>query len=207
MKKLSVLFIITFFLTALSTQTIAKQKIKTVHVYVALCDNKYQGIAPVLARLGDGDRPSTNLYWGAFAGVKNFFKKRKDWVLLKSVKKPSSYILERCLFKHKTKNVYMLADAYRGKEIKRSIHDFLKAAAGQKTTRFTYKTNQLAFAGRSNLVSYVGHDGLMEFEIKNPPRKKNNKKREVIILSCVSKINFKSYIVRTTRSAGGLDKP
>ncbi len=33
-----------------------------IHVFVALCDNKYQGIAKVSKKLGDGSNPDTNLY-------------------------------------------------------------------------------------------------------------------------------------------------
>ncbi|MBS1655648.1 MAG: hypothetical protein JSU05_12430, partial [Bacteroidetes bacterium] len=38
--------------------------IKTIHVFVALCDNKYQGIVPVPAKIGNGQDPANNLYWG-----------------------------------------------------------------------------------------------------------------------------------------------
>ncbi|WP_316785612.1 hypothetical protein [Pedobacter frigiditerrae] len=37
---------------------------KTIHVFVALCDNKYQGIVPVPKAIGNGQDPDNNLYWG-----------------------------------------------------------------------------------------------------------------------------------------------
>ena len=40
-------------------------KLKTIHVFVALCDNKYQGIVPVPESIGNGQNARTNLYWGA----------------------------------------------------------------------------------------------------------------------------------------------
>jgi hypothetical protein len=46
-----------------------------IHVFVALCDNKYQGIVPVPAKIGNGQDPLNNLYWGAAYGIKSFFKK------------------------------------------------------------------------------------------------------------------------------------
>src|SRR5688500_17366703 len=52
---------------------------KVVHVFVALCDNEHQGIAPVPAKLGDGRDPANNLYWGAMYGVKTFFRRSPDW--------------------------------------------------------------------------------------------------------------------------------
>lgn len=35
---------------------------KTIHVLVALCDNKYQGIVPVPEKIGNGQDPDQNLY-------------------------------------------------------------------------------------------------------------------------------------------------
>ena len=48
------------------------------HVVVALCDNESQGIVPVPARLGDGDSPQSNLYWGAMYGVRGWFLPSRD---------------------------------------------------------------------------------------------------------------------------------
>jgi len=36
--------------------TVAVAQAKTIHVYVALADNRHQLISPVPGRLGDGDR-------------------------------------------------------------------------------------------------------------------------------------------------------
>jgi len=35
---------------------------KTIHVFVALCDNEFQGIVPVPESLGNGKKYQTNLY-------------------------------------------------------------------------------------------------------------------------------------------------
>ena len=55
---------------------------KLIHLVVALCDNQFQGIVPVPARIGNGDDPANNLYWGAAFGVETFFRKAKEWSLL-----------------------------------------------------------------------------------------------------------------------------
>ncbi|RZL42005.1 MAG: hypothetical protein EOP00_23985, partial [Pedobacter sp.] len=55
---------------------------KTIHVFVALCDNKYQGIVPVPKAIGNGQDPANNLYWGCAYGIKGYFKKSKEWKLL-----------------------------------------------------------------------------------------------------------------------------
>src|SRR5262249_55809842 len=62
-----------------SGRTAKRNSGKLIHVLVALCDNERQGIVPVPARIGDGDDPANNLYWGARFGVKTFFKRANDW--------------------------------------------------------------------------------------------------------------------------------
>src|SRR5262245_29760556 len=94
---------------------------KLIHVLVALCDNEFQGIVPVPARIGNGDDPGNNLYWGARFGVKTFFKRAGDWKLIAESRNPRAPILERLVFKHQTKDIYLIADAYRGREIKRCV--------------------------------------------------------------------------------------
>jgi hypothetical protein len=103
---------------------------RTIHVFVALADNQHQGIVPVPARLGNGDDPDHNLYWGSAYGVKTFFRRSGEWVLTNCIAKPKPEVLERCVFKHRETNTYLVADAYRGSEIREAILDFFDAAAG-----------------------------------------------------------------------------
>ena len=44
--------------------------------------------------------------------------------------------------------------------------------------------------GGSNVVAYVGHDGLMDFHLPLVPQKKNDIHRDAIILACASKQYF-----------------
>src|SRR5712691_11275239 len=85
---------------------------RTVHVFVALADNVNQGIVPIPAKLGNGQDPGHNLYWGAAAGVKTFFARSAEWQLLPPQPRPKPEVLERIVFKHRTANVYLVADAY-----------------------------------------------------------------------------------------------
>src|SRR4028119_1386174 len=85
----------------------------TIHLFVALCDNKYQGIVPVPVKIGNGQDPNNNLYWGCGFGIRTYFKNSREWKLVKS-QKVNSVILERLIFKHATKNYYLIADAYNG---------------------------------------------------------------------------------------------
>jgi hypothetical protein len=117
-------------LAVATPQPAKRNSVKLIHVLVALCDNQYQGIVPVPARIGNGDDPVNNLYWGAAFGVKSFFKNSRDWKPVPSETKPRPEILERLVFKHQTKDVYLIADAYRGREIKRCVTDFFAFSAG-----------------------------------------------------------------------------
>lgn len=180
----------------------AQGPVRIIHVFVALADNKNQGIVPVAAVLGNGDDPAHNLYWGSAYGVKTFFARSADWQLLVSGQKPKAEVLERCIFKHRTQNVFLIADAYQGARIKQAIVDFLGASAGNGAEAVSVKVGSQAFelAGRggANLVAYIGHDGFMDFQLSSFPKKTGTTLREAIILACVSK----SYFAAPLRSTG-----
>lgn len=168
-----------------------EQKTKTIHVFVALCDNVYQGIAPVPEKIGNGKDPKHNLYWGAGYGIKSFFKlKTKDWKFIKTIPSKNPKVLERILFKHSKKNVYMLADAYDGEFIKTCTVDFLKASNHQNPFKIEQDSLQLNFGGGADLTSYIGHDGLMEFDVNIKYKQPQTPKKDVIILACYSRDYF-----------------
>jgi len=181
-------------------KTIAVKKdsqLKTIHVFVALCDNKYQGIVPVPAKIGNGQDAATNLYWGAAYGVKTFFGKSSDWKIVEIKKNPAENILERILFKHKTKNIYLLADAYDGQYIKQTTIDFLLACSGKGVTSIKNNNLEIPFGGAADIIAYVGHDGLMDFSLANEFEKQNDEDRKAIMLACISKKYFSPYIKNT----------
>ncbi len=145
-------------------------KIQTIHVFVALCDNEHQGIVPVPKTLGNGDDPANNLYWGALYGTKAFLKRSGHWTLVATEKNPSETILERVVFKHKTRDAYLVADAYRGREIKKAVADFLAAAAGNGPATLVCGDDSLRIRGGADLLVYIGHNGLMDFDVVQPKR-------------------------------------
>jgi hypothetical protein len=171
--------------------------LRLIHVYVALCDNDSQGIVPVSKRMGNGNDPENNLYWGNGYGVRTFFNKSEDWRLLRTVKNPTTQVLERCVWKHRRYNVIMVADAWRGARIKPCTMEFLKSASGNNNDTVTVSDNgsqKILMLGRAHLVCYVGHDGLMDFNIENPPARKDSSNKDVYILACASKLYFKEVI-------------
>jgi hypothetical protein len=162
---------------------------KTIHVFVALCDNKYQGIVPVPAKIGDGQDPENNLYWGNDYGVRTYFKRSSDWKLIRR-QKIDSIKLERLIFKHVSKNYYLVADAYNGKYIKNATRDFLYSCSGQLKDTVHIDKTVVGINGNSKLIAYTGHDGLMDFQLPQLFVNKDGKVRDCIILACISKKYF-----------------
>ena len=186
---LSFLVFLTF-ASAAAAQQLAQAPAKVIHVLVALCDNKFQGIVPVPEKIGNGDDPANNLYWGAAYGVKTFFLKSPDWTFVTKSAKPKPGVLERYVFKHKSKPVYLIADAYRGRDIKKSTYDFLQFAAGRDGETVQIPSGKLDGGGGANLLAYVGHNGLMDFSMPVPGRGATERSRSAMILACASKPYF-----------------
>jgi hypothetical protein len=198
-----VLFIIFLFCFVINAKPSAQTAPRrTVHVLVALADNQHQGIVPVPARIGNGDDAKNNLYWGAAAGVKTFFFRSADWAMIHCGAGSKPEVLERCIFRHRTADVYLVADAYRGSEIRQTILDFFDAASGMHPEMITVSGKvpplTLAAGGGANLVAYVGHDGLMDFQLASFAQKKNDAHRDAIILACASK----QFFARPVRASG-----
>ncbi len=218
MRKFFTIFNV-FLLLAAGISVSAQDSPKVVHVFVALCDNVHQGIVPVPEKLGNGDDPRNNLYWGAMYGVRTFLSKSAHWKLVATIqqpppvtkqsrwtwlsflKEPVNPVLERCIFQHtRQQNVYLVADAYQGSRIKQTVIDFLNAASGTSHETISLQTAggpiTLAIHGGSNLFVYVGHDGLMDFQLQHSPEKQDDRFREAIILACISQRYFHEPIQR-----------
>ncbi len=167
-----------------------------IHVLVALCDNKYQGIVPVPARIGNGQDPGSNLYWGCGFGVKTYFKNSKEWQLVYS-RKIDSVKLERCVFYNGKTGFYLVADAYNGKYIRNCIMDFFRSCAGRIKDTVGIKGKTVGINGNAGLIAYIGHDGLMDFKISGDFTSIDGKERNAIILACISKHYFASCLLPT----------
>ncbi len=170
---------------------------KVIHVLVALCDNVNQGIVPVPAFLGNGEDTVKNLYWGAAYGVKTYFSNSKSWTKITTIANPKDNVLERIVFKHKRENVYLIADAYRGSKMKETINDFFSAVTGEQLENVTAGNETLQILGSANLVAFVGHDGLMDFNLEKVIIKKDEDKRDAVILACASRQYFGEHLKKT----------
>ena len=156
---------------------------KSIEVFVALCDNESQGIAPVPKKIGNGDDPANNLYWGCSDGMKSYFKNSRKWTLVKAEKPAEGHILERLTFTHKASKTTLVAHAYRGRNMKECLEDFLTATRD---------------AGKGDLVAFIGHNGLMDTQIKMPrPAAEDDEASSSIVLCCISE----GYFIRALSSS------
>lgn len=180
---------------------IAKGKPLIAHVVVALCDNKYQGIVPVPAHLGDGDDPKSNLYWGALYGVKTHFSRHDDWTRV-AIGAPSvPAVLDRVAF-HSTierdgnsVDAYLIAEAWQGREIRAATTRFLQLVGGESEETYVLgdADNELTVSagGSSHLIAYVGHNGLMDFSLLTVSEPEPEAgPRSSVVLACRSRDYF-----------------
>lgn len=191
MKKSLCLFCVIVF----SLVSHAQDSLRSIHVMVALCDNEHQGIVPVPKQLGNGDDPRNNLYWGALYGTKTFLKKSPNWRLEKATKNPAKGILERAVFSHKTRKAFIVADAYKGAEIKKALQDFFAAAAETTSGTVEVGKHSVGISGKADLIVYIGHNGLMDFALKKVAKEKAAKEKgaspkAAMVLACKSKAYF-----------------
>ncbi|MEP4078746.1 hypothetical protein [Haloferula sp.] len=164
-------------LFSLTTLSWAERKIA---VFVGLCDNATQSIAKVGAKIGDGNKPDDNLYWGCSDGLKSYFKRSDKWKLEKrETKTGDERILERLTFRHTTKNATLTAEAWRGSD----LHDCL--AAFEAAT----------VSGKHDLTAFIGHNALMDGELALPTTKPH-KETDAIILCCMSQRFFEKRMAK-----------
>ena len=156
---------------------------KTIGVFVALADNEHQGIVKVPKAIGNGDDPERNLYWGTAEGLKGVFDHSKDWTLVEKKEQPEGIVLRSRVYKHKQYQATLTAKAYQGSAIKQAVQDFESAIVNDSY----------------DLVVFIGHNGLMDFQLPAPQQTPNDVKPAAVVLACKSEAYFKNRIM----DAGG----
>lgn len=176
-----------------------------IHVTVPLCDNRYQGIVPVPAHLGNGQDPKSNLYWGALFGLKTFLQRSGGWVPLTVKRDVDDRILDQIVLRKEIERggrpveVFIVADAWDGKEIKEAVRRFLDMAAGKRRELVVVgdggPSGTLEAGGSAHLVAYIGHDGLMDFSLPPPvPPRESGQPRSALVLACLSRRYFQKHL-------------
>lgn len=158
---------------------------RTVGVFVALADPKHTGIEALPPSLGDGDNAEINLYWGNDEGFKGTFDRSKRWKLVSKNETPGAeVVLSTRTYRSADGTVEIVARAYRGSQMQRCIEDYEGAVAH----------------GGYDAVVFIGHDGLMDFQLPPPQRAEGQSKRpDCIALCCMSERYFKERLI----AAGG----
>jgi hypothetical protein len=151
---------------------------KTIGVFVALADNETQGIVPVPKAIGDGDDPEKNLYWGTADGLKGCFDRSDDWKLVEKDDAPAGPdVLRSRTYRHRAEAIVIRASAYRGSALKKCLQDFEAAVA----------------LGSYDLVVYIGHNGLMDFDLPIPSKSPRQARTpDCAVLCCRSEAYFKA---------------
>lgn len=187
------------FILWLALPVSAVDRPQVIHVVVALCDNHYQGIVPVPEALGNGDNPSANLYWGALYGVKTIFDRSGAWQRIAcSGPVDGTPIRAQCVYRNNNSpRVYLVAEAYRGRDIRQAVRDYFRLLAGL-SARYELG-DRTADQSDRELVVYVGHNGLMDFDLPPLPDQPDGKGRDAMVLACRSR----SYFSDTISGLGG----
>ena len=172
-----------------------------VHVVVALCDNESQGIVPVSAKLGDGDDPQSNLYWGAMYGVRSYFRNQPGWQSLKIPASSDPRVLDRVLFRRevtrqgKATQVLVVAEAWRGRNIADAIRHFLELNRGEHVEQVRAADLQFEAGGAAHVIVFVGHNGLMDFAAPTlPPARATAMPHASVVLACMSDDYFTALL-------------
>lgn len=182
-SRLALALIFLLLLSAMAGPGSAHADTKKIHVFVALCDNVNQRGQKVPPKLGHGDKPESNLYWGAKYGIKTFLENDPGWVLVRSEHSDNPNVLRRLVFKHLLHDAELVADAYIGKAILTCAREYFEALAGWDSR----------FPGGPDLAVYIGHNVLYDFKLDNPPQG-DPSSRAAIALACGSRKHFTPFI-------------
>lgn len=176
-----------------------------VHVFVPLCDNEHQGIVKTSSSLGNGFSLRTNLYWATSTGMKRYFKEKKSWTLLQSIKDvyQDSVVLERVVFRRQYPNkatVYLVADAYRGDKMLETVNHFFRAMSNNYSEKMLLQdSSSIGIHGSADLVVFNGHNGLLDLYEEQPEVWYNNSatQKDMVAIACFAN----EYFEREARRA------
>ena len=128
---------------------VAAGKPLVAHILVVLADNKHQGIVPVPEKLGNGQDPRNNLYWGALYGLRTHLIGKGQWELVSKTKNPTSYVLERLLLRKQIgdRTILVLADAWDGAHMAAALDHYFAYVSGAKKDIFMVEGLEPVAAG------------------------------------------------------------
>ena len=181
-----------------------------VTVHVALCDNR--ALQCGSTRLGDGDQPRTNLYWGGAAGLKAWFDGRRGWKRVFRDPGDGQVVLERVAYRKHVRyppprwrhfgvtrgfDVVLVGLGYRGRRIGVAARRFVRDVSQDRGSRLRLVDGTvIRFGGASHVVGYAGHNHLMDE--RRFPWPAFQRKRPVgwFVLACMSAQYFAPRLTR-----------
>ena len=195
---------------------LAAGKPLVVEVHVPLCANEFTRCGN--AKLGDGDTPSTNLYWSTTPGLGSWFaRKASGWKRVLRATQASETgdkdILELHVYKRritasstwrhagapKQFDVYLVIHAWRGSQIDRALAAYAADVSGQGTRTITLDDGTTLDAGGSaRLVAFVGHNRLMDLDTYTWPAA-GSAKKGTIAIACHTASYMKREVSAATR--------
>ncbi len=192
-------------------QDVRAGKPLVVHLVVALADNKYQGIIPTTATLGNGQNPKSNLYWGALYGVDSFMPGKGRWKRLKLINAPDAPILKRSVFhksiyrKGRKVSAYIIADAWDGRFIHQTTSRFFQygATTTAEIIKASHGKSEVAIeaGGKAHLIGYIGHNAYLDiFPFDKSvmhsasEKQKSQLPKAALVLACQSSRYFTSLL-------------
>ncbi|MFQ5424880.1 MAG: hypothetical protein ACE5F9_12995 [Phycisphaerae bacterium] len=161
---------------ALAVESIRQHGYLAVTVHVALADGGRSHLAPVAARFGNGDDPSTNQYWGALYGFETHFANSGVWRRAYSDSGDGVRIVRRVVFDRSVEpsadwrrrgvvdrfDVYVLANAWRSALMVEAMEQPLREALAGDTVTLHVSGRDVSFGGAGVLVGYLGQNAMIE---------------------------------------------
>jgi hypothetical protein len=186
-------------------------KLLVATVHVALCDNRVIWCG----RLGDGDRPERNLYWGGAAGFTAWFNRSPGWRRIHRDKGDGKQVLERVVYRMQVRRpdarwrrlgvtkpfeVLLVGLAHRGVKIDVATRRFIhEVADGRGATLRLADGRTIGYGGKGHLVGYAGHNYLMEAELLGEmtwPRVTRREPLGYFALACLTARYYKTHLSR-----------
>jgi len=186
-----------------------KPLVATVHV--ALCDNRVIWCG----RLGDGDRPERNLYWGGAAGFSAWFDRSRGWRRIFRDDGDGKQVLERVVYRMQVRRpgarwqrlgvtkpfeVLLVGLAHRGVKIDVATWRFIDEVATERGATLRLADGRtINYGGKGHLVGYAGHNHLMEATLLGDvvwPRVTRREPLGYFALACLTARYYKTHLSR-----------
>lgn len=168
-----------------------------VTVHVALCDNS---IIWCGAKMGDGDRPRDNLYWGRAGGFQAYFQRARGYRRIFKDAGDSKVVLEREVYRLQVRRpsaawrrrgvtrpfeVLLVGLAYRGRSIDQAHDSFVRQVLGEAGSQLTLDDGRvIPIGGMGHVVGYAGHNRLMDLLEYRFPRRTRRSHVGFFALAC-----------------------